>query len=190
MINFLKTQQLSEQQINQLLSKSETLKVPKRTILIKENELCTHIYFMQSGILRAGIHDANNKDWTQSFFHPDGLKWAGLSHKCLHQKNSDFFIEVLEDAEITSFPIAFLRELRHSNPLWARFLNCQVMTVFQFLEQKSMDSVRYSPEKRYLAFSEAHPKIIQNVPLFHVASYLGIAPESLSRIRKRLTNAY
>jgi CRP/FNR family transcriptional regulator, anaerobic regulatory protein len=186
MIDFLKTQQLSEPYIKQLLANSRTFKVPKRTILLKENNISTHVYFVQSGILRTGIRDANNKEWTQYFFQAEGLRWAGISHKCLNGMESDIFIEVMEDAEITAFPIEFLRELWLSNTQWVKFFNCQMMPTLRFGEQKNIESVKYSPEKRYLDFVETQPQIIQNIPLIHIASYLGMTPESLSRIRKKL----
>jgi CRP-like cAMP-binding protein len=186
MINFLKTQQLSELYIKQLLANSKTYIVPKRTILLEENSICTHIYFVQSGILRTGIRDTNNKEWTQHFFHAEGLRWTCISHKCLNGMESDVFIEVMEDAEITAFPIEFLHELWYSNTEWVRFMNCQMMPVRRLDEQKNIENVKYSPEKRYLDFVETQPEIIQNVPLLHIASYLGMTPESLSRIRKKL----
>jgi CRP-like cAMP-binding protein len=189
MIDFLKKQRLSETQISELLSKSEIIDTKKKTILLKEGEIGTHIYFVQSGILRAAVHDEDKRDWTHCFYSPEGLMWAGLSSNCLLQKPSDYFIEVLEDAKIIAFPVAYFRELRRSNMQWARFFNCQLMDSFQYLEQKSIRQVKFSPEKRYMDFTAKYPKLVQSIPQHYIASYIGVLPESLSRIRKRL-NVY
>jgi CRP/FNR family transcriptional regulator, anaerobic regulatory protein len=186
MIDFLKKQRLSETQISELLSKSEIIDTKKKTILLKEGEVCTHIYFVKSGILRAAVHDEDRRDWTHCFYSPEGLMWAGLSSNCLLQRPSDYFIEVLEDAKIIAFPVAFFRELRKSNIQWARFFQCQLMDTFHYLEQKSIRQVKFKPEKRYQAFTEKYPKLVQSIPQHYIASYIGVLPESLSRIRKRL----
>jgi CRP/FNR family transcriptional regulator, anaerobic regulatory protein len=186
MIHFLKTQRLTAVQITELLANSETFNIKKRTVLLKEGETCSHIYFVHKGILRAGIHDEEAKDWTQCFYSSESLRWAGLSSNCLLTKPSDYFIEVLEDAQITAFPVNHFRQLRHSNIAWARFFQCQLMTVFNYLERKSINHFKFTPEKRYLAFMEAYPQIVRSIPQHYIASYIGIVPESLSRIRKRL----
>lgn len=189
MIDFLKKQQLSETQISELLSKSTLIEAKKKTILIKEGDVCNHIYFVKSGILRAAVYDEDRRDWTHCFYSPEGLIWAGLSSNCLLQKPSDYFVEVLEDAKIIAFPVEHLRELRRSNMQWARFFQCQLMNSFHYLEQKSISQVKFSPEKRYLAFTKQYPKLVQSIPQHYIASYIGVLPESLSRIRKRL-NVY
>jgi CRP/FNR family transcriptional regulator, anaerobic regulatory protein len=189
MINFLKKQGLTEAQVAELLANSETLHVKKRDILLREKEIGQHIYFVKSGILRAGIHDEEAKDWTHFFYSSEGLKWAGLSSNALLQKPSDYFIEVLEDAEIIAFDLVYFQQLRRANLAWARFFNCQLMTVFNYLENRTLNQLKYSPEKRYLAFIETYPKIAQSIPQHYIANYIGVVPESLSRIRKRLNDS-
>ena len=186
MIDFLKNQGLNDLQIDELMSMSETFNVKKRMILVKEKEVCNRIYFVQSGILRAGFKDEELRDWTHCFYTSEGLRWAGLSSNALLHKPSDYFIEVLEDARITSFPLDHFKQLRRSNKSWARFFHCQLIAAFSHLERKSISLFKYSPEKRYLDFIENNPQIMQSIPQHYIASYIGIAPESLSRIRKRL----
>jgi CRP-like cAMP-binding protein len=186
MIDFLKKEQLTDSQIKQLLEGSETFDVKKRTILLKEKEKSNTIYFVHSGVLRAGVHDGDAKDWTHCFFSPEGLHWVGLTSNNLLKRSSDCFIEVLEDAKITAFSIETLRELRRSNMAWATFFNCQLMKTFRFLEEKSINTIKLSPEKRYINFVESYPRLVQNIPQHYIASYIGVAPESLSRIRKRI----
>ncbi len=186
MINFLKKHQLSEAQIGEFLLKSETFDAKKRTILLKEGDICQHIYFVQSGILRAGIHDETNKDWTHCFYSPEGLVWAGLATNCMGKKPSEYFIEVLEDAKITAFPVEYIRQLRRKDMFWSRFIMCQIINNLDYLERKNVNQLKFSPEKRYLTFMDMYPKIVQSIPQHYIASYIGVVPESLSRIRKRL----
>jgi CRP/FNR family transcriptional regulator, anaerobic regulatory protein len=186
MIHFLRKQRLTEAQIAELMANSETFIAKKRTILVKEGEICKYIYFVQSGILRAGVHDEETKDWTHCFYSSEGLAWAGLSSNCILQKPSDYFLEVLEDAQIVAFSTTYLRELRKSNMAWSSFFTCQLLKNFDYLKEKSIQKLKLTPEKRYLAFMKTHPIITQSIPQHYIASYIGIAPESLSRIRKRL----
>jgi CRP-like cAMP-binding protein len=189
MIDFLKKEQLTDSQIKQLLEGAETFEVKKRTILLKEKEKSDTIYFVHSGVLRAGIHDTDAKDWTHCFFAPEGLHWIGLTSNNFLKRSSDCFIEVLEDAKLTAFSMDYLRGLRRSNIMWANFFNCQLMKTFRFLEEKTIDAIKLSPEKRYINFVEAYPKLVQNIPQHYIASFIGIAPESLSRIRKRIQDS-
>ena len=69
---------------------------------------------------------------------------------------------------------------------WATFFNCQLMKTFRYLEEKSINTIKLSPEKRYINFVESYPRLVQNIPQHYIASYIGVAPESLSRIRKRI----
>jgi CRP-like cAMP-binding protein len=189
MIDFLKKEQLTDSQIKQLLEGSETFDVKKRTILLKEKEKSNTIYFVHSGVLRAGVHDGDAKDWTHCFFAPEGLRWVGLTSNNLLKRSSDCFIEVLEDAKITAFSIDSFRELRRSNMVWATFFNCQLMKTFRYLEEKGINTIKLSPEKRYIHFVESYPRLVQNIPQHYIASYIGVAPESLSRIRKRIQDS-
>jgi CRP/FNR family transcriptional regulator, anaerobic regulatory protein len=189
MTDFLKKQKLTAPQIAELMANSETLSAKKRSILLKEGEVCSHIYFVQSGVLRASVHDEDSKDWTHCFYSSEGLRWAGLSSNCLMQKPSDYTIEVLEDAQIIAFSSKYMRKLRRTNMEWARFFTCQLLGNFDYLQRKSIEKLKYSPERRYQAFTKAYPKLVQSIPQHYIASYLGVAPESLSRIRKRLNEA-
>jgi CRP-like cAMP-binding protein len=189
MIDFLKKEQLTDSQIKQLLEGSETFDAKKRTILLKEKEKSTTIYFVHSGVLRVGVHDEDAKDWTHCFFTPEGLRWVGLTADNLMKRSSSCFLEVLEDSKITAFSIDYIRELRRSNLEWANFFNCQLMKTFRFLETKTIDTIKLSPEKRYINFVEAYPKLVQNIPQHYIASFIGVAPESLSRIRKRIQDS-
>ncbi len=186
MVDFLKKQQLTNNQISELLANAQILNVKKHTILLKEKEKANRIYFVESGILRSGIHKDESKNCTYCFYSPEGLRWAGLSANSLLRKPSDYFIEVLEDAQIISFDLIYFQKLRHTNLEWANFFQCQLLTVYSYLEQKSVNQLKLSPEERYLAFIETNPTIIKNIPLHYIASYIGVVPESLSRIRRRL----
>jgi CRP-like cAMP-binding protein len=190
MIDFFKKQGLNDLQIDELMSMSETFNVKKRMVLVKEREVCNRIYFVQSGILRAGFHDEETKDWTHCFYTSEGLRWAGLSSNILLNQPSEYFIDVLEDARITSFPLDHFRQLHRSNkPYWAKFFHCQLLAAHHHLEQKSINQTKYPPEKRYLDFIEKNPHIVQNIAQHYIASYIGVVPESLSRIRKRLNES-
>lgn len=189
MLDFLKKQQLTNAQIAELLVDAQTLYAKKNTILLKEKEKANRIFLLKKVFYVLVFTTTNQKVGHIVSIHPkgyDGLRWAGLSANSLLRMPSDYFIEVLEDAQIISFNFEYFRKLRLSNLEWASFFQCQLLTVFNYLERKSVNQLKLSPEKRYLAFMEANPTLMKSVPLHYIASYIDVVPESLSRIRRRL----
>lgn len=169
----------------QLVSrKFKVLKVPKRTLLTKEGEIATGVYFITKGLLRTYY----TKDVTEitAFIFSEGL-FASCYESFLMQSQSNQTLEALEDCELLAIDYKSLQALYKQVPALQvvarvvaeqRFINGQRILSWHLLD---------NPEQRYRKFSHHYSDLLLRVPQHIIASFLGITPVSLSRIRKRIT---
>ncbi|RED92988.1 Crp/Fnr family transcriptional regulator [Marinoscillum furvescens] len=99
---------------------------------------------------------------------------------------SHFFIQALEPSRILSIPYSKLKDLLASDPYWVQFCLRFIEKGFMVKEQRERELLLLSAEQRYLNFLKDYPGLDQRIKQTIIASYLGIKPESLSRIRKKL----
>ncbi len=156
--------------------------VPAKTILLREGEIATHMYFIRKGCLRLWFnHDG--RDITFQFFF-EGVGVASID-SFLSSQPSMFTLESIEPSSLLIITKENFDYLQQTYPeikegfqkiLFQRFRNY----AFLFLSR-----IKDSPKERYIELIKQHPEIIQRVPQHYIASYLGITPISLSRIRNR-----
>jgi CRP-like cAMP-binding protein len=159
------------------------LQVPKKFQLVKEGDISRDIYYIRKGILRY-FYNKDGEEIT-GFIFTENL-FASSYESFLRQTPSNQILETIEDCELLVINYEALQNLYVDVPkiniltgviAEQRFINAQ-----QILSSFILDT----PEERYLKFSEKHPDILQRVPQHIIASFLGITPVSLSRIRNRL----
>lgn len=156
---------------------------PKGTILQKEGEIPLHCFFVLQGCLRKyQIVDGLEK--TTDFFTEDH---GAVSSDCYANRTpSYFFLECVEDATLMVGNHALDQELLAEFPV-LKAITSQMMEQEWLKAQSELANFKLSsPEKRYLDLLEKRPNLFHRVPNHQIASYLGITPESLSRIRKRV----
>ncbi len=140
--------------------------------------------FVESGLLRYYSVDTKGKEHTLQFA-PEAWFITDRLSKCEEYK-SDFFLQALEDTQAQNFNADFLLEVAQENPEIIH-LNQQLLNNhIRQLQDRINQLLCYSAEERYLEFVKDYPDILLRVPQIMVASYLGITPESLSRVRKDL----
>lgn len=157
-------------------------KIPLKTILLQEGEISTQFYFIKEGCLRTWFNK-DGKDITfQFFFERQGV--ASID-SLLNNKPSIFTIESIEPSIIITLSKNNFEQLLQLYPelkdgfheiLFQRFRNYALL----FLSR-----IKDTPRERYEDLIINHPEIIKRVPQHYIASYLGITPTSLSRIRNR-----
>lgn len=153
---------------------------PKGYLLHREQTVCKHIYFVTHGIVRS-YYVKDGKDITAHFAMDFGAISAADSF--IFNRPSRYNLEVLEDARMYSMTRVQLEEFLEKHPFYEH-------TARLFVEQLYMDLVDrvemlmfYNAQERYEALLRQNPDIIQRVSLGHIASYLGITQETLSRAR-------
>ena len=159
----------------------------KNSILIKEGQTSMDTYFILEGCLRQYcLIDGEEK--TTNFF-TEG-QWA-ISLTSLTQDTPSFHnLVCMEDTSLVIGNEQKAQELFKKFPRFETL--ARVVLEKSFAEQQQiMNSYQTdTPEQRYLKLMKSRPDLIQRVSQYHLASYIGIKPESLSRIRKRITNNF
>lgn len=152
-------------------------------IFLKEGQVSECIGFVSKGIFRM-YYRSERKDVNYNFFAEGQFVVDYESY--LRNKPTTFVIQALEDSEIYTFSkVHFLNQFQNSHA-WERF--GRLITEYAFL--KSRDRIKemlfMNAEQRYLKFTDQYKGLYDRLPLYHIASYLGIDAASLSRIRKTL----
>ncbi|QIX60474.1 Crp/Fnr family transcriptional regulator [Hymenobacter lutimineralis] len=174
---------LTEDEKNILLSLDIFRYIKKGTILLKEGQKSQDSYFVLKGCIRKYyIKDGEEK--TTAFF----TELDALTPHCVASKNpSDYFISCVEDSIITVSNPDLEKEVNSKFPkfeIMCRMLSEELLAKHQINFDEFKTS---SPEQRYLSLLQNRPDLVQRVPQHQLASYLGIKPQSLSRLRARIT---
>jgi CRP-like cAMP-binding protein len=166
----------------------ETFFVPKRLrkrqSLLQEGDVCKNLSFIAKGLLRSyNIDDKGNE-------HINVFGWEGwwLSDfkSFLSGVPAVFNIDAIEDSELLMISLADYEALTISVPIMDRYFRILYQNSLVTKERRLMSAVTNTAEEKYLEFAESHPHIIERVSQNQIASYLGFAPETLSRIKKSL----
>lgn len=153
----------------------------KETILLQEGKVCRHLYFLESGLLRFFILK-NGNDITKYF---TDVPYCFTSIKSFEaQKPATESIETLEDTVLWAMTFDSVQSLQTLLPVWNTFSRKLVQEVQTYIDEILEELQTETAENRYKKMLFDNDPLLQRVPLKHIASYLGIAPQSLSRIRK------
>jgi CRP-like cAMP-binding protein len=166
------------------LSKTETKNVKAKTILLSSGEIAKHTYFVNSGILRSFNINDNIIEHVLHFA-CEGW-WIGDMYSYISEKPGNLFIEVLEDAEIVSISKENHQLLYHEIPKLERFFRILAENSLVSHQERLMDNLSLTAEERFEKFCAKYPTLIQKVSQKQIASYIGVTPEFLSKLKKRL----
>jgi CRP-like cAMP-binding protein len=183
--NISKHIQLQEDEFNYFTSLLKTKRLRKKQFLLEEGEVCRYECFVNNGCLRQYHLDDNGQEHIIQFAITDW--WVADQYSFLTGLPSQYFIDALEDSELLLIEKPSLEELYNKVPKFERFFRIAFQNSYVALQRRILANISQTAEERYLHFSRSYPEIEQKVPQHQVASYLGIKPESLSRLRKQLS---
>ena len=155
-----------------------------KEFFVKEGDVCREMAFVNHGVLRMFYTSEDGKEINTRFFFEDDFVTAYQSF--LTQRPGRYSIQALKDCELVTIPFAKLQEAYNTSTLWGKFGRLVAEKSYISAEQYTESFLFYNSEERYLKLLKDHPKIFDQVPFYHIASYLGIERESLSRLRKKL----
>ena len=176
---------VSDKDCTRLIQLFEPLEVKKNEHLFRSGEIARHVYFIDKGCLRQYYINNNGEERTIYFKVEDG--WCSELVSFLDNKPTELNLQALEDSklqiinqknwiyavtQIQSFTLGFIRAQQDTNYM---------------LKKRLAEATVETPEEKYLRFIKEEPILLQRVPLYHIASYLAMTPETLSRIRKKIT---
>jgi CRP-like cAMP-binding protein len=154
----------------------------KGDILLREGEYCKKVFYVEKGCLRFFYYDKEGKDITHWFI----LEGEFITEvdSVFQEKPSEFYIETLEDCTLNTFIFAGFSFLVKEHEQMTFFGFMLMIKSIVELGEKVKDLQFRDAKTRYKNLTEKHSDILLRVPLGHIASYLGITQQSLSRIRK------
>jgi CRP-like cAMP-binding protein len=169
----------------EMFLKCFTLKTYKRKeVVIEEGQVCRYIWFLNKGLAR-DFYYRNQAEHTSDFFIENSFLTNYESF--LTRKPSIGSIDALEDCEMLMISYDSLQKLYNESNVWEKTGRIIAERLFLRAKRRKDDLIANSPELLYLFLVQERPQVIQRVPQYYIASFLGISPEHLSRIRKKLS---
>ncbi|WP_114097082.1 Crp/Fnr family transcriptional regulator [Thalassospira profundimaris] len=159
----------------------------KGTRIIQQGDICRDVIFLRKGLAQMSYVTFEGKEWIKSFFAENSVMG---SRRCqIMNAPSHFAITCLEDCDITAFPYDGIRKAAAASPeLMAQFFDFNEQVSLR-KEKREYEFLCLSAQDRYLGFLEDYAAIVPRLTQAQIASFIGITPIALSRIRKRLTQA-
>lgn len=174
-----------ETDIAPIVDTCRTRKVEKGAFLLRENEHCEHTFFVEKGLLRQFSIGENGREHILTFA-PE--HWFVTDRESVyHQQPSVYFIQALEDSEVVLIDRQFNRRLAEKFPDYIEISTRLLHNHIRHLQNRINLLLSADAGDRYLRFAAMYPDILMRVPQAMIASFIGITPESLSRVRKTLS---
>ena len=155
---------------------------PKNHLLHKEGTICKNIYLVQKGIVRTFFYK-EGKDITVHIA-AEGEPITAID-SVISLKKSRYNVELLEDSELLSISYSELQSLLLNHPQYEKYLRMILEQLYTEGADRIEEFLFYTAKERYDNLMKSRPYLTQRVNLGHIASYLGITQETLSRIRKQ-----
>lgn len=175
---------LPKDKVEQLLAIGQVKTLQKGDYFVRAGEIPKGFAFVKSGLFRYVYITPKGNEFTKGII----MEHDFISSYSAMTSNapSHFFIEAMEDAEILVIPYPKWLALFETDVFWVKFLLKSIEKGFSKKEKRERDLLLLNAETRYLDFLEEYPNIDKRINQTIIASYLGIQPESLSRIRKNM----
>jgi CRP-like cAMP-binding protein len=182
---FQKMTSLTSEEVNVLSESMVQKHYGKGSFIVKEGQYSEDTYFVQEGFVRQ-FRLVDGNEVTTNFFAEE--QWIMSLDSFDGKKPSAHSLVCMEDT------VVVVGDERKAQDLFKQFprfetISRQIMESM-FMEQQNFltSYITDKPEQRYLKLLETRPDIFQRVPQYHIATYIGVKPESLSRIRKKLSS--
>lgn len=161
-------------------------KLRKRQYLLQEGDVCKAFAFIEKGVLRAYSIDDNGNEHIIQF----GIEGWFISdlYSFLTGEPATYNIDAIEDAELVLINKAAHEELLRKLPKYETLTRLNITGAYLAMQKRLTSIISFPLEERYANFTALYPEIVQRVPQHMIASYMGLTPETLSRIRRRISS--
>ncbi len=158
--------------------------VKKKQLLLREGEVCDFEAYIVKGCVRSYYIDENGSEVILQFALEDW--WVGDLGSFHERTPSLLYIEAMEDSELLTLNPSRKETLLAEVPQFERVFRLMIQRHLVALEHRLIRTMAKTAEQRYLDFIQRYPQIALRVPQHYIASYLGMTPEFLSKVRRRL----
>lgn len=161
------------------------IEIKKGTYLIREGEIEYFSYFIASGILKCWVYTVEMEQKVFWFSMAKTFSMSNVSFSL--QQVSEFYVEAVTDCILYKTSYNQVVDLYKELPHIASIMNIMTAKLMNIILMRQLNLIKYTPEQHYLWLQQEYKSQLNYIPLQDIASYLGITPQALSRIRKRIT---
>lgn len=179
--------QLSAEEKELFTSSIKVRKLRKRQYILQPGDIARYECFVTEGCLRQYYIDDKGQEHTLMFAFEDW--WTGDMYSFLSGQPTRYSLEALEDSTLLLIDRQRLEQLYDEIPQLNRFYRILLQNAYIAMSERIHQTLSMTAEERYHSFQARYPHFEQRLALKHIASYLGITPESLSRIRAQRKNS-
>jgi CRP-like cAMP-binding protein len=173
---------LTIKESKQIENNLEKINLKKGDALLKANETVINQYYVYDGCLKTYFIDKAGKEHTLQFAINDW--WISDYTAFFSTSKSILYIEVIQDATLYKISKESMEHLYSEIPQLETFFRKKMEKAFASFQKRILANLAQTAKERYVSFINTYPVIEKNIKNYHIASYLGITTESLSRIRK------
>lgn len=155
----------------------------KKAFLAEEGHRCNSVYFIQKGSCYSYMTDDKGEKHTVQFA-LEGY-WISDLYSFFSDQKAIYTVEVLEPLQVLSIDKEHFNMASQQIAFFDRYFRILIQNAYVSLQYRLAKTNSEEADKRYEEFSKLHPDFVQRIPQYLIASYLGIKPQSLSRIRSK-----
>ena len=159
-------------------------KLPKKHYLLQANDIATHVAFVVEGCLRSYSVDNNGFEHIIQFAPHDW--WISDMNSYITQKKSSLYIDALEDTKVLLLSRKNHLILFEKIPKFERFFRILLENSLASTQRRLLENLSLTAQKRYLNFCNLYPTLKNTLPQKHIAAYIGVTPEFLSKMKTSL----
>ncbi len=161
------------------------IQLDRKAYLLKKGDLSNHMRFIAEGCLKAFSVDEHGNEHILQF----GVSgwWVNDLYAYLTKKPSTFFIQAITKSTVLQIHRDRLNKLYDEVPMMDRFFRIKTQNGYVALQERTIRNMSESAENRYLEFVKRYREMEQQIPQYMIASYLGVTPEHLSALRKKMS---
>jgi len=175
---------LTQEEKDDLRLRVSARKLKRKEFFLRAGQTCQHYGFVVKGCFRAYGIDNNGKEHNVLFAAEND--WVVDIASFYADKASKLFIEAMEPSHILLIAKDDLLYFYRQYPKFVRYFKVIFENKFVEMQNRVLQNISSTAEERYLAFMEQYPHLSNRIPGVHVASYLGVTPEFLSKVRREL----